>query len=119
MVFVFTRLKQFPLGRRFTLQTDHKTLKYLFAPDDEIPRTASAKVTRWASALMGFDFGLKFKTEEQIPQAHALSRLDFDDDNYRMRFALDNIYFVQSNLMNLSDIRTELGSNQLFQDVIR
>ena len=32
-----TRLKQFLLGRRFTLQTDHKPLKYLFAPDKEIP----------------------------------------------------------------------------------
>ena len=30
IVFVVTRLKQFLLGRRFTLQTDHKPLKYLF-----------------------------------------------------------------------------------------
>ena len=56
IVFVVTRLKKFLLGRRFTLQTDHKPLKYLFAPDEEIPKTASARVTRWAIALMGFDF---------------------------------------------------------------
>ena len=30
-VFVVTRLKQFLLGRRFTLQTDHKPLKYFLA----------------------------------------------------------------------------------------
>ena len=30
IVFVVTRLKPFLLGRRFTLQTDHKPLKYLF-----------------------------------------------------------------------------------------
>ena len=59
IVFVVTRLKQFLLGRRFTLQTDHKPLKYLFAPDEEIPKTASARITRWAIALMGFDFELK------------------------------------------------------------
>ena len=54
IVFVVTRLKQFPLRRRFTLQTDHKALKYLFAPDEEIipktdeeiiPKTASARIT--------------------------------------------------------------------------
>ena len=31
IVFVVTRLKQFVLGRRFTLQTDNNPLKYFFA----------------------------------------------------------------------------------------
>ena len=56
IVFVVTRLKQFLLGRRFTLETDRKPLKYLFAPDEEIPKTASARITRWAIALIGFDY---------------------------------------------------------------
>ena len=121
IVFVVTRLKQFLLGRRFTLQTDHKPLKYLFAPDEEIPKTASARITRWAIALMGFDFELKYKPGELIPQSDALSKLDFDDDDDidRVCFALDNIYFVQSELVTRSDIKTELGLNRLFQDVIK
>ena len=64
IVFVVTRLEQFLLGRRFTLQTDHKPLKHLFAPDEEIPKTASARITRWAKALMGFDHELKYTTGE-------------------------------------------------------
>ena len=121
IVFVSTRLKQFLLGRRFTLQTDHKPLKYLFAPDEEIPKTASARITRWAIALMGFDFELKYTPGEQIPHADALSRLDFDDDddNDRVCFALESINFVQSDLVTQSDIKTELGSNRVFQDVIK
>ena len=119
--FVVTRLKQFLLGRRFTLQTDHKPLKHLFTPDEEIAKTASARITRWAIAQMGFDFELKYTPGEQIPHADALSRLDFDDDddNDRVCFALDNIYFVQSDLVTQSDIKTELRSNRLFQDVIK
>ena len=121
IIFVVTRLKQFLLGRRFTLQTDHKPLKYLFAPDDKIPKTASARITRWAIALMGFDFEFKYTPGEQIPHADALSGLDFDDDddNDRFCFALDNIYFVQSDLVTQSDSKTELGSNRLFQYVIK
>ena len=64
IVFVVTRLKQFLLGRRFTLQTDHKPLKYLFAPDEEIPKTASARIRRWTIVLMGFDFELKYTPGE-------------------------------------------------------
>ena len=50
-----------------------------------------------------------------------MSRLDFDDDddNDRVCFALDNIYFVQSDLVTQSDIKTELGSKRLFQVVIK
>ena len=70
---------------------------------------------------MGFDFELKYTPGEQIPHADALSRLDFDDDdnNDRVCFALDNIYFVQSDLVTQSDIKTELESNRLFQDIIK
>ena len=97
IVFVVRRLKQFLLGRRFTLQTDHKPLKYLFAPHEEIPKTASARITSWAIALMGIDFELKYKPGEQIRHADGLSRLDFDDDddNGRVCFAHDNIYPVR------------------------
>ena len=48
IVFVVTRVMQFLLGRRFTPQTDHRPLIYLSAPDEEIPKTASARLTRWA-----------------------------------------------------------------------
>ena len=70
---------------------------------------------------MGFDFELKFTPGVQIPYADALSRLDFDDDddNDRGFFSLDNIYFVQSDLVAQSDIKTELGLNRPFQDVIK
>ena len=71
--------------------------------------------------LMGFDFRLKYAHGEQIPHADALSRLDFDDDDDsdRVSFALKDIWFVQWDLMTQSDITTELGSNRLFQDVIK
>ena len=121
IVFVVMRLNHFLLGRRFTLQTEYKPLKYFFAPDEEIPKTVSARITRWAIALMGFDFELKYTPGEKIPHADALSRLDFDndDDSGPVCFALNNIYFVQSDLVTQSDIKTELGSNRNFQDVIK
>ena len=121
IVFEVTRLKKFLLGRRFTLQTDHKPLKYLLAPDEEIPETASAKITIWAIGQMGCDFEFKNTPGEQIPNANALSRLDFDgeDDNDRVFLALDNIDFVQSDLVTQLDIKLELRPKQLFQDVIK
>ena len=122
IVFVVTRLKQFLLGRLFTLHTDHKPLRYLFAPDEEIPKTASARITRWAIALMGFDYKWKCTPGEQLPHGEALSRIVFDEDesdNDRVCFAINNIYFAQSDLVTQSEMKTELGTNRLFQDIMK
>ena len=122
IVFVVTRLKQFLLGRPFILQTDLKPLKYLFAPDEEIPKTASARITRWTITLTGFDYEFKYTPGEQMTHADALRRMDFDEDessNDQMCFAIENIYFAQSDLVTQEEIKTELGTNRLFQDIMK
>ena len=103
-VFVVTKLKQLCqllLGRRFTLQTEDKPLKNLFAPEEEILRTESARITRWATAPMVFDFELMYTPGEAIPHADAFSRMNFDDDesdNDRVCFAINSIHFAQCDL---------------------
>ena len=96
-IFMVTRLKQFLIGGRFTIQNEQKPLKYLFAPDEENPKTASARIARWAIALMGFDFEIKYTPGEQIPHADALSRLDFDDDDDNNRVCLLFTISISSN----------------------
>ena len=121
-MFAVTRLKQFLLRTRFTLQADHKPFKYLFAPDEDIPKTAYARITRWAITLMGFDYELKYTPRKQIPHSDALSRMDLDEeesDNDRMCFAINNTYFAHSNLVTQAEIKTELGTKRLFQDIMK
>ena len=109
IVLVFTRSKEFMLGRRFTLQPDHRPLKNLFAPDEEISKTSSTRITRWAIVLRGVNFRLKYFPGGPIPHADGLSGLAFGDenDNDCVCFALYGIYFVQSELVNQSNLRNE------------
>ena len=65
---------------------------------------------RCATALVGFDFDLKYISEEQIPQVDALSKMDFDEDesdNDRVCLAISNIYFAQSDLSTKAEIETQ------------
>ena len=115
-------MKQFLLGRHFTLQTDHKPLKYLFATEEEIPKTASARITRSAIAVMGFDYELKYTPGEQMPHADAFSRMDLDEDesdNDRVCLEINNIYFAQSNLVTQVEIKTDLGTIRFFRDIMK
>ena len=83
---------------------------------------ASARITRWARAPIDLDYELKYTPGEQIPLADALSRMDFDQDeldNDRVCFAINNIYFTQSDLVTQAEIKTELETNRIFQDIMK
>ncbi|XP_075253216.1 uncharacterized protein LOC142345018 [Convolutriloba macropyga] len=67
-------------AQSFAQNTDNKPLEYLFAPVEKIPKTASARSTKWATALMGFDYELKYTPGKQIPHADVFKRMDFDAD---------------------------------------
>ena len=60
IVFVVERLKQFLLGRKFNLETDHRPVEFIFATNKELPKTVSARITRWAISAMAFDFEILF-----------------------------------------------------------
>ena len=71
---------------------------------------------------MGFDYDLRYTPGEQIPHADALSRMDFgedESDNDRVCFAINNIYFAHSDLVTQVEIKIELGTNRLFQDIMK
>ena len=58
---------------------------------------------------MAFDFELKYTPGDKMPHADALIRMDFDDDesdNDRVCFAINDIYFAQSDLVNQAEIKT-------------
>ena len=60
---------------------------------------------------MGFDFELKYIPGDQIPHADALRRIDLDEDdseNDRVLFAINNIYFAQSELVTHAELKTEI-----------
>ena len=121
IVFVVTRLKQSFLedDLPYKRTTNHSNIS---APDEEIPSTASTRITRWEIALMSFDYELKYTTGEQIPHADALSRMEFEEDesvNNRVCFAINNIYFTQSDLVTQAEIKNEFGTNRLFQDIMK
>lgn len=66
---------QYLCGKRFTLFTDHKPLKYLLAPDKGIPVLATSRLQRWATLLSGYEYDIKYRTSKLNANADCLSRL--------------------------------------------
>jgi len=116
IIWAVLRLRQFLLGRYFTIITDHKPLEFLFAANKEIPKVASARITRWAISLMAFDYNVKYKPGSEIPHVDALSRLRFASSNdEEMVCAVVDSF--ETGPIDLGEIREELTCDRVAQSI--
>lgn len=60
IIFSVTKLKEYLLGYKFTLQTDHKPLITIFGENKGIPIMAAARIQRWAFILSGFNYTIEY-----------------------------------------------------------
>jgi hypothetical protein len=79
IVFATTKFKQYILGRKVTIITDHKPLLSLFGNQKGIPMMAAARIKRWALQLASFSYNLQFRSSAHNANADALSRLPLPD----------------------------------------
>lgn len=101
IVFCVTKLKQYLMGNKFILRTDHRPLLGIFGENKGLPLMASARMQRWALILSGFDYSVEY-VKGSINEADGLSRMpqsssvnDHEESNY--------INFVESeNHLHLS-----------------
>lgn len=61
-------------GRKFTIRTDHYSLKYLLEQ-----RLSTSPQVHWVSKLLGFDFGVEYRTGATNKVVDALSRREEND----------------------------------------
>ena len=75
LVFALEKFHQFIYGRKFTLVTDHKPLKYLLGPCTGIPHMAASRMQRWAIKMLKYNYDIEYRDTRKHANADALSRL--------------------------------------------
>lgn len=56
LVFGVTKFREYLLGQKLTLLTDHKSLVWLFHPDKAIPAMAASRIQRLALILSAYTY---------------------------------------------------------------
>lgn len=70
VVWSVKRLRQYLLGRKFIIQSDHQALKYLISVKDP-----SSRLLKWRLRLEGYEYQIEYKKGCENQAADALSRI--------------------------------------------
>lgn len=75
VVFFIQYFRQYLLGRRFLVRTDHQALVWLFRLKEP-----NGKIARWIEILAPFDFQIEYRAGNKQAHCDALSRCPFPRD---------------------------------------
>lgn len=75
IMFALKKFNKYLFGRKFTINSDHEPLQFIFSNNKGIPITANARLQRWAIILSGYDYNIRYLKGKNISNADGLSRL--------------------------------------------
>jgi hypothetical protein len=79
IIFGVTKFRQYLLGRKFTLVTNHQPLVHLFSPAKGIPLLAASRIKRWALIPSSLNYDIEYRSSKNNANADALSRLPLNE----------------------------------------
>lgn len=79
IIFAVKKFYKYIYGQKFTLQTDHQSLKEIFSPKKKTPAVAAARLQRWAVIMSMYDYEIVHRSGSKMGHVDALSRLPLDE----------------------------------------
>lgn len=120
IVFSVTKLRQYLLGNKLILRTDHRPLLAIFGSDKGLPVMASARMQRWALILSGFNYTIEY-VKGIKNEADSISRMpqkEFQSDNVENSY----INFIEANeagfKIDFKDISRETRRDPILSRVV-
>jgi len=122
IVYGVQKFRQYLLGRKFCLLTDHKPLLTIFNPEKGIPEMISSRLQRWAIILSAYTYEVKYKPSDQHGNADGLSRLPLELGSEWIDESQDTVCLLEQLQLNqlpikASDIRQETAQDSVLSKV--
>ena len=100
------RARQFLIGRKFLLRSDHRPLEFIFNPRKELPKVTS-RILRWTIRLIAFDFDIEYVKRNSI--LHVDARLQFykESKDKTEEFEDTFLHWVETGVYSLNRMTAE------------
>lgn len=81
IIFALKKFYKYIYGKKFTIVTDHQSLRDLFNPKKGISPVAASRLQRWAVYMSMYDYTIRHKSGTKMGNADALSRLPLNEES--------------------------------------
>ena len=118
IVYGIQKFRQYLLGRKFHLITDHKPLLTIFHPSKGIPETAASRLQRWAIILSAYEYDVQYKPSGKHANADGLSRLPLNNTEKDDKDDVDVVCALEEQQLNCLPIQSSDIQKATIQDPI-
>ena len=92
MIYGVQKFRQYLIGHKFCLITDHKLLPSIFNLTKGIPEMIVSHLQRWAITMLSYNYEVKYQASNKHGNADALSRLPLDTDEGSIDKVTDSLF---------------------------
>ena len=121
IIFGVTKFRQYLLGRRFVIHSDHKPLMYIFGENRGVPSMASSRIQRWALTLGAYSFSVTHRPGKENSNADGLSRLPLPDLPTNVPPPQDTVLLlesIQTSLVTAAQIKKWTARDPILSKVL-
>ena len=105
IVFAVTYFRQYLLGQKIILYTDHNPLKWLMNHRD-----VASKLIRWVMCLQQFDIEIRYRTGKSNANADTLSRIKLEAEETNK--VLHNFFATVKNTSNMTEFQRDQEADE-------
>ena len=119
IVWTISRARQFLIGKKILLRSDHRPLEFILNPRKELPKVTTSRILRWAIRLMAFDFDIEYVKGNSITHVDALSRWRFykESKGKTEEFEDSFLHWVETDVLSWDRIAAEIRHNPVLSRI--
>ena len=117
LVFGATKFRQYLLGKKFVLETDHKPLVKLFGMQEGVPFLVSSRLKKWKLLLSAYDYTIQHIAGKANVLADFMSRKPISGNPSTPELGETRVLFIEDELIDAQVVLNATGDDPVLERV--
>lgn len=121
IIFALKKFSKYLYGKKFTIYTDHQSLREIFNPRKGTPAVAAARLQRWSIQMSMYDYKIVYRPGRKMANADALSRLPIPSDT-EVESSIQSIFslnFTNEIPLSFDDVKLHTQQDPILSQVYK